>query len=175
MVNFLWENLFQKNKRDRDLTRRLKENVLFQDLDQVELSLVEKIVNVRNYRAGETVFRQGELGVGMYIIAKGKVNIYVEEIVASSAESQSILVTQLGEGDFLGDLALVEANGRRSATAICQEESVLVGFFKPDLVEVTQRSPSAGVKILMRLGEVLGLRLRETTSKITELKKELKK
>ena len=174
-VNFMWENLFRRENKSRTITSKIKENVLFQDLTPIELKILENIIHVRNYRAGETIFKQGELGVGMYIIAKGKVNIYVEEIEASSGDSRSILVTQLEEDDFLGDLALVENNGRRSATAVAHEECILIGFFKPDLIEVTKRSPSTGVKILLRLGEVLGSRLRETTSKITELKKELKR
>lgn len=171
-MNLLWENLFRTNSKEKSLAQKLKQNVLFSDLSISEMKLVEKIVNVRTYRPSEHIFRQGEVGVGMYIIAKGCVNIYVEEIVPTTGETKSALVTQLKEGDFFGDLALVEANSRRSATAIAHDECTLIGFFKPDLIEVTQRNPTAGVKILMRLGEVLGTRLIETTAKITSLKKE---
>lgn len=175
MMNFMWENLFRKDKNNRTITAKLRENILFQDLSPLEIKMVENIIHVRNYRTGEVIFKQGEMGVGMYIVAKGIVNIYVEEVEAASADSHSALITQLVEDDFLGDLALVENNGRRSATAIANEECTLIGFFKPDLIEITKRSPSTGVKVLMRLGEVLGARLRETTGKITELKKELRK
>lgn len=172
MTNFIWENLFRQTKKERTLTTRLKENVLFQDLSRSEIQLVENIVNVRSYRPGETIFRQGEAGVGMYIISHGTVNIYVEEIIANTGELKTTPVTQLKEGDFFGDLALVEENSRRSATGIAASETVLIGFFKPALLEITQRNPTAGVKILLRLGEVLGARLKETTARITELKRE---
>ena len=175
MTNYLWENIFRKNKDENSILLKLKQNILFQDLSSSELKMVEQIVHTRNYRAGEVVFRQGELGVGMYIIVRGEVNIYVEEIQPQTGESRSNLITQLKEDDFLGDLALIEDNSRRSATAIAQDDSVLIGFFKPDLIEITKRNPVAGVKILFRLSEVLGGRLRETTAKITELRKGLKK
>lgn len=171
MNNFLWENLIRKTKQESASRKSLRSNTLFQDLNPAEISLLEKIINVRNYRAGETIFRQGEVGVGMYIIVKGNVNIYVEENVPETGKIQNIHVTQLHEDDFFGDLALVEENGRRSATAVANDECVLIGFFKPDLIEITQRNPVAGVKILMRLGETLGIRLRQTTAKITEMKK----
>jgi CRP/FNR family cyclic AMP-dependent transcriptional regulator len=175
MNNYIWENIFRTIKTDRSLKQKLKENILFVDLTPPELKVVENIIHVRNYRPSEVIFRQGDIGVGMYIIGKGTVNIYVEEIVPSTGESKPVLVTQLKEGDFLGDLALVEENGRRSATAIASEETMMIGFFRSDLIEISQRNPIAGVKILMRLGEVLGTRLKETTAKITELRKENKK
>jgi CRP-like cAMP-binding protein len=170
-MDFQWDNLFRKNARELTLTQRLRENVLFKDLSGRELRLVENIVNLRTYRPGEVVFRQGDAGVGMYIISKGVVNIYVEQVNPTTAEVQTTQVTTLKEGDFFGDLALVDPNNRRSASAIAAEETILIGFFKPDLMEVAERSPSAGVKILLRLGEVLGTRLRETTSMITKMKK----
>ena len=38
-----------------------------------------------------------------------------------------------------------------------------------------ERQPETGVKILLRLSEVLGRRLKETTTKVSELKEELRK
>lgn len=171
-MDFIWDNLFRQSKKERTLTQRLKDNILFQDLSGRELRLVENIVNLRNYRPGETIFRQGEIGVGMYIISRGLVNIYVEEIVPLTGEVKTVHVTQLKEGDFFGDLALVEENSRRSATAVASVETMLIGFFKPALLEIADRNSRAGVKILLRLAEVLGGRLRETTSRISELKRE---
>lgn len=170
-MDFIWDNLFRQSKKDRTLTQRLTENILFQDLSGKELRLVENIVNIRTYRPGETIFRQGEVGVGMYIIATGLVNIYVEEVVAATGELQTNHITQLNDGDFFGDLALVEENSRRSATAVASVETTLIGFFKPALLEIADRNPSAGVKIMLRLGEVLGARLKETTARISELKR----
>jgi CRP/FNR family cyclic AMP-dependent transcriptional regulator len=170
-MDFIWDNLFRQSRKERTLTHKLKDNILFQDLTGKELKLVENIVNIRNYRPGETIFRQGEVGVGMYIISRGLVNIYVEEIIPASGEVKTVHVTQLKEGDFFGDLALVEENSRRSATAVASVETILIGFFKPALLEITDRNPTAGVKILLRLSEVLGGRLKETTSRISEIKR----
>lgn len=153
----------------------MKNNILFQDLNIRELQLVKNIVNVRNYRTGETIFHQGEIGVGMYIIVSGSVDISIEESNIVGEAPQSNFVTRLSEGDFFGEIALVEEAGRRTATAIAHEETVLIGFFKPDLMEVISRNPDAGVKILMGLGRVLGTRLAETTSMIRVLKKKVKR
>lgn len=172
MVDFIWKNIFSSDNKKSEVRKALKENILFKDLNSLQLNLLENIVNIRNYRPGELIFRQGEVGVGMYLIVSGSVNIYVEEFQANIQEVKSTLVTQLKDGEFFGELALVEEEGRRSASASAQNETVLIGFFKPDLREIIERNPSAGVKILWRLGEVLGVRLRQTTSRISALNKE---
>lgn len=171
MVDFIWNNFFKDASKKNNLRETLKANILFTDLSRREIYLLENIVNVRSYRPGESIFRQGEVGVGMYILVSGTVNIYVEELEASTQQTKTTHVTQLTGGDFFGELALVEEEGRRSASASAQDETILIGFFKPDLKEVTERSPDAGVKILWRLGEVLGARLKQTTARISEMKK----
>ena len=174
MVNTLWDNIFKKAELERNVSRILGENNLFKDLTKRELRFVENIVHERHYRKGEYIFQQGEIGVGMYIIAKGSVDISLYDSQPLSGEGQKhVFVTRLESGDFFGELSLVEDNGRRSASAVAAEDSVLIGFFKPDLIEILDRSPSTGVKIIFRLAEVLGRRLKETTEKIRQLKKEL--
>ncbi|MCM2280297.1 MAG: cyclic nucleotide-binding domain-containing protein [Bdellovibrionaceae bacterium] len=173
-MNILWDNIFRKAKKENDIRTVLKENALFHDLSDRELSFVQDIVHVRRYHSGEAVFRQGEVGVGMYIIVKGRVEIYVTDPTAAEDAFRDIYITQLLEGDFFGELSLVEENGRRTASAVARDETTLIGFFKPDLMEILERSPSAGVKIIFRLAEVLGRRLKETTDKVSDLRKTLK-
>lgn len=175
MVNFIWDNIFKKTDRAKDLLNVLSENYLFETLTKSELKFVKEMVHVRHYRPGEIVFRQGEIGVGMYIIASGSIDILVEDIPADTPEKQTVFVTRLGTGDFFGELSLVEENGRRTATSLASVESTLIGFFKPDLIEIVERNPSTGVKIVTRLAEVLGKRLKETTIKVTELKREIRR
>lgn len=174
-MNLLWENIFRKKKRNDDVHSILKENILFQDLSSHELRFIENIVHVRSYRAGEPVFKQNEVGFGMYIVAKGRVEIFVADRSAGSEDViRDIYVTQLTQGDFFGELSLVEENGKRTATALAQEDSLLIGFFKPDLLQILDRSPTVGVKVVFRLAEVLGKRLKETTEKVSELRKAIK-
>lgn len=175
MVNFIWENMFRKDAAEQSELEVLRNCYLFETLTKNELRFLKETVHVRSYRPGETVFRQGELGIGMYIIIRGSIEIFLENPMAETAASKAMFVTRLIGGDFLGELSLVETNSRRTATAIATEDTTLIGFFKPDLMDIVDRQPATGVKILFRLGEVLGRRLKETTTKVTELKRELKR
>ncbi len=174
-MSFIWENLFRKSDQDQDVFEALRQAYVFQSLSKKELRFVQDTVHVRTFKAGEAVFRQGEIGVGMYIILRGSLDIYVDHSIEDDLPPRSHMVTRLKGGDFLGELSLVESNSRRTATAIAAEESVLIGFFKPDLLEILERQPATGVKILIRLSEVLGRRLKETTMKVTELKEDIRR
>ena len=57
-MNYIWDNIFRKTQ-DADLRAVLKENILFKDLTNREITFLEKVVHMRTFHAGETVFRQG--------------------------------------------------------------------------------------------------------------------
>tara|TARA_Y100000768_G_scaffold389046_1_gene391565 strand:- start:5697 stop:6278 length:582 start_codon:yes stop_codon:yes gene_type:complete len=173
VADYLWDNIFRKDAKEKELITRLKENFLFELLSNKELSFIEQIVHVRTYRANEVIFRQGEAGVGMYIIKKGNVDIYSAENIPGQENQNETKVTSLSEGDFFGEISLVEAGSRRTATAATSTETELIGFFRPDLIELLERNPNIGAKVVFRLAEVLGRRLAETTDKISLIKQEL--
>jgi len=174
MVNYLWDNLFRRNSDQDETHNALSENYLFKPLTGYELAFIKGLVHTRIYKPGEVIFTQGELGVGMYITLKGTVNITVEDLHARDESEKNIFITRLTRNDFFGEISLVEQAGRRTATATAADEVTLLGFFKPDLAEVIERNPRVAVKILTRLGEVLGRRLKETADRFTEVKRELK-
>jgi CRP/FNR family transcriptional regulator, cyclic AMP receptor protein len=174
-MNFLWDNIFKRLEREQDIATILSRNILFRNLTKRELKFIENIIHIRKFRAGEVIFRQNENGVGMYIIVKGSVDIsIIDDVFVTRDREREIVVTRLEPGDFFGELSLVEEVSRRSATASAVEDTILIGFFKPDLLEILERSPTTGVKVVFRLAEVLGRRLKETTEKISQLKKEIR-
>lgn len=175
MVKFLWENVLRKKRDENNVLSFLKNSFLFKDLTPNEMEFLAHIVHVRHFEAGERIFRQSDPGVGMYLIFNGNVDIIMHDPSKDpkAQESQEIFITRLEKGDFFGELSLIEEPSHRSATAISINKSTLIGFFKPDLLQVIQRNPGTGNKISLRLAEILGKRLRETTEKVTELVIEL--
>jgi len=82
----------------------------------------------------------------------------------------------LGLFGFFGELTLIEKTRfPRTASAYADAASELVGFFKPDLLEIIERNPKLGIKIIMKISEIIGNRLRITTSLISAKKEEIAK
>ena len=124
-MKVFWENLFKKNATKNKITALLKDTILFSDLELSELDFMEKTMNLRQFRAGEMVFRQGDGGVGMYLIVSGSVNVFLDEALETQEVRQS-LITRLFAGDFFGESALVVEGGKRSATVIAREDCELL-------------------------------------------------
>jgi CRP-like cAMP-binding protein len=163
--HFLWADLFKKGQDDpKNLINNLKDNTLFLNLTHRELTYVSGLVHERVYQPEETIFQQNDRGLGVYLIAEGRVAI------KTKYPKKELLVTVLSKGSFFGEIALIEEESFRTASAVSLEKTVLIGFFKPDLLEIIERKPATGVKILFQLSTVLGKRLVETTEKITSLK-----
>ncbi len=175
MMQFLWENVLKKKRDENNVLSFLKDSFLFKDLSSSEMEFLAHIVHVRHFEPGEKIFKQGDLGVGMYLIFNGSVDIIMHDpsYEVTTSDQQDIFITRLEKGDFFGELSLIEEPSFRSATAMSINRSTLIGFFKPDLMQIIQRNPSTGNKISLRLAEVLGKRLRETSEKVTDLVIEL--
>lgn len=170
--HFLWKDLFRKGADRKTVIQILRENVLFATLTERELRYLANLVYERVYQPLETIFAQNDRGMGMYLIAKGRVGIKTLSPKASPSKSDLELVTELAEGSFFGELALVDPHNVRTASAIAMERTVVIGFFKPDLTEIMERKPAMGSKVLFQLSTVLGRRLSETTDKITTMQRQ---
>jgi len=137
--------------KERDILTLLKSIPIFSGLTKNELAAVERILHHREYQPEEVIFRQNEPGMGMYIIVSGKVQIV--------SDPRSVVFAELGDGEFFGELALLD-DAPRSATAVSKEPTSVLGFFQPDLFGLIERNPRLGVKIVLRLAGVIGARLR---------------
>jgi CRP-like cAMP-binding protein len=137
---------------------------IFEELNSRELQAIDRILHRREYVQDEFIFRQGEPGMGMYIVQKGAVSI------VSEPENQELF--EMGDGDFFGEVALLD-QGPRSATAIARTTSVIFGFFQPDLLELIERNPRLGLKILLRVARHVGERLRRANKRVLALTLEL--
>lgn len=174
-TDIFWGNIFKiKSKKDL-LYYFLKSNPLFNGFSSRDIKNIEKIVHLRKFKKDEIIFKEYEPGTGMYIIKTGSVRI-TKHRKEEGGVSEEEVITNLKWNDFFGELTLVEkTRSPRTASAYANNECELVGFFKPDLLEVIERNPRLGVKIILGIAEIIGSRLRITTASLTEKKEEIKR
>lgn len=159
----MWENIFRGRKKDESKeVMALRQVPVFENFEPRELTEIEKLVHKRTYKPDEFVFRTNAPGEGLYIILQGKVDIFTE-----AEDGKETVVASLREGDFFGDLSLLDREPR-SASAIARDHSELLGFFRPDLTGILKRKPDLGAKILFNLARVIGERLRKTNELLSQ-------
>ncbi|GBD94570.1 cyclic nucleotide-gated potassium channel [bacterium BMS3Abin05] len=160
----IWSNIFKEAKnQSEDLYQILSNVPIFTGLSRRELKEFIRICHKRTYQQGEVVFWKGEPGVGMYIVQKGKVAVFAGE----DPQNPEIVFATLSEGDFLGELALLD-DTPRSASVVALEPSKLIGIFRPDLFSLFERKPGLGVKMLSKLAQLVGERLKFTNDALEE-------
>jgi CRP/FNR family cyclic AMP-dependent transcriptional regulator len=159
----IWSNIFRLGARKESLAETLQNIPLFRDLSPKELRILERVVHIRTYDAGEPVFVETEPGAGMYVIRSGRV-----DIVLQYRSERHLLLSELEPGDFFGEMALL-GDTTRSATAVARERSELIGFFHPDLIDIINLHPSMGAKVSLGLAKTLAERLRYTNSQLRNL------
>lgn len=147
--------LYRAVARKKPLYELLRSIPVFAALSDRELSLLESIVFVRTYKRGETVFREGTPGHGMFIIREGAVSLMM-----AREDGAAVELERLAPGSFIGELALFSA-AHRNCSAVAREDSELVVFFKHDFLELIDDYPRLGVKILLELSRALGERVLE--------------
>jgi CRP-like cAMP-binding protein len=147
--SFLWGSFFQRDP-EKDLLTLLRGVPIFEGLSRSDLKAVERILHRRKYHAGEYVFREGDPGLGMYIVEKGEVSIV--------SESRSTEIARLSKGDFFGEMSMFNERPR-NASAVAYEDTKLFGFFQPDLFGLLETRPRIGVKVVAKLAGILAERL----------------
>ncbi len=161
MVNSFWENIFTKTKDSKNNVLDLLKGIpILDNLSRQELKEFERIAHHRYFEPNEHIFWEGEPGVGMYIIKKGMVKIY-----KTSAGGKNEDIAILKDGDFFGELALLDESPR-SASAIAMEASHILGFFRPEFFGVLERKPRLGLKVAIKLAQIIGKRLRSTSDEL---------
>lgn len=151
----LWKSIFA----GRLVRKGSAEDILrsvpaFAGLSIRELKEVAEICHYRDYRSGETVFAQGDPGLGMYVVQEGNVAIMMKD-----SEGRTRELSVLSVGDFFGEMGLIDESPR-SATAVCRTDCRLIGFFRPDLFELIEKDSRLGIKIVLKLAEIVAERLR---------------
>jgi CRP/FNR family cyclic AMP-dependent transcriptional regulator len=135
----------------------------FSALNRERLSHVASITTVETHKGGHKLFSYGDSGDRLYIIVEGKVRVG-REVSGIGEEAFAIL----GEGDYFGELSLID-EGPRSADAIIHERCTLLSISHGDFEELLMLNQQLAYEILWEFCRTLAIRLRETDDKLAML------
>ena len=124
---------------------------LFEKLHEDERTLLASQLDEVSFRAGQLIFKRGDPGGSIFIVASGEVEIFVEDTIG-----QRIVFETAKTGDFFGELSLLDGDPR-SASALAIGDTRALRVDREDLQMLFTRHPSAAMDVLA----VMGRRLRE--------------
>ena len=130
----------------------LRQVPLFESLDDKAAKELSELLETLDCKAETFLFRTGDAGDAMYIIEHGKVRICVQ-----ATDGREVTLTELGRGDFFGEMALLGGQ-RRSADAVVAEDARLALLSREHFLSFMRSSPDVALEMLTALAN----RLRHT-------------
>jgi len=131
----------------------LREVPLFESLDDSAAKQLCELLETLDCEAQKVLFRAGDAGDAMYIIERGKVRICVQ-----ATDGHEVTLTELGRGDFFGEMALLDGQ-RRSANAVVAEDARLAVLSREHFLSfIMGGNPNVALEMLTALAN----RLRHT-------------
>lgn len=123
----------------------LKKVPIFGTLPPRELEFVARSIKERLYDPGAVIVKQGEPGVGFFLIADGRVEV----------THDGHKIREMGPGEFFGEMALMEER-IRTATVTAKERTRCLQLVRWDFRALLKENPDLAVRML----EVVVQRLR---------------
>ncbi|MEW5742381.1 MAG: DUF1003 domain-containing protein [Myxococcota bacterium] len=124
---------------------------LFERFNEEERAVLAAQLDEVEFKAGEVIFKRGEPGGAVFIVASGEVEIYIED-----STGHRIVFETAKRGDFFGELSLLDGDPR-SASAQAHQDTKALRVDRADLELLFTRHPTAALDVLA----VIGRRLRE--------------
>ena len=115
---------------------------LFASLDDRAALDLCRLLKSREAAHGTRLFRAGDEGDAMYLIADGSVRITIVD-----DDQKEVVLAELARGDFFGEMAIVDGE-RRSADAVVTEDAKLAVLSRDDFLGLVNGDPSIALGML---------------------------
>ncbi len=120
---------------------------IFGSLDDHAAHELRKLISLQTYKAGTRLFAKGDRGDSMYLIESGKVRISFHD-----QDANLVVLAELGEGDFFGEMALIDGRNR-SANADVIGDARLAVLQREAFVTFVRDNPDVAMEMLAALSE----------------------
>ena len=141
------------------VTDILRKVPLFGQFAPPDLDRVAEIARERSYPRNSVILFEDDPGDALYVVAQGQV-----KVVLIGEDGREVILSVMGEGEFFGEMALID-DEPRSAHVIAMEDSSLLVIRREDFQDLLQQTPGIGLVLLRELSR----RLRRVDEKVGSL------
>ena len=132
----------------------LKSAPVFERVSGEDLAALARVADVETFAAGQTIFREDDMGDALYVVVRGRIGI----------ESGGERLATLGPGEAFGEMAVLD-EVPRSGTAVVEEEAEVLRIGSEEFYEILHEQ----VEIAEGVIRMLTRRLREADAVIQKL------
>ena len=137
----------------------LKEIPIFSELSNKDLERILQVASRQKYYKGNLILIEEEIGSTMFVILSGRV-----KISRISDDGREVILSILSEGDFFGEMSLLDGQ-TRSANVTATEESELLVIRREEFLQILHDYPQIAINLLKELAQ----RIRKSDEHIKSL------
>ena len=132
---------------------------IFWDLNEDELGHIADKMVAKHFENGNYIFLEDSEGEQCFFVLKGSV-----KVTRLSKDGREVILAMLNEGDFFGEMSLLDGESR-SANVIALEKTKVLTLDRNDFIAVVNDYPQIAVQLLKELAR----RLRKSDRQIASL------
>ena len=129
----------------------LSDTDIFRDLSSQELEELDRMTAMSTCRKGKVFYTPGETGEVLFILKRGRVNLY-----RINRDGKKLVTSTIGAGTVFGEMSLV-AQGMHDTFAEAAEECTLCVMSRSDVEHLLLSKP----RVALRFMEMIAERLRD--------------
>jgi CRP-like cAMP-binding protein len=129
----------------------LRQVPMFRDLDAARLKLLAFTSERVHFAPGQKLFSQGDVGDAAYVILEGSVDVLLD----SPKGGPPITVAQFGRNALVGEMAVLLADSRRSATNTAASEVIALRIDKRVFLELLSQFPQIALGVMREIAQRL--------------------
>jgi CRP-like cAMP-binding protein len=128
--------------RPAEVIRRLQATALFGSFDPRSLATLARSAQIVALPAGRTVFRAGDPGDDLYVIARGAAYVLANGtgVGAGGGDDEGHIIDELASGDLFGEIAMLSGD-RRSASVRTATATLLIQISRAALFSMLEVHP----------------------------------
>ena len=132
---------------------------IFWDLNENDLGHIADKMVAKHFENGNYIFLEDSEGKQCFFVLKGSV-----KVTRLSKDGREVILAMLNEGDFFGEMSLLDGESR-SANVIALEKTKVLTLDRNDFIAVVNDYPQIAVQLLKELAR----RLRKSDRQIASL------
>ncbi len=142
----------------------LKNQMLFSELTDAELDLIAKKITVEQHAKGKPIFRAGEPTKGIYLLAKGKVEI---SLLTADGWKQTLAI--LSDNHIFGELSVIEDKKMHGADATAIEDTEVYRLKTEDFKALEKSDTNMMYKIMKTMARIASRNVHAMNEKLMKL------